>query len=428
MTAAGLLTIQPRDVGDVGPAPGVDWRVELNYYNELAALALWDSAKWDTAGAVWTGPAPPTDIACDVLGVNLDRGRDEPLSRFRPGFATVAVDDPDGNLSPWSTASSPNQYAAIRPGIGLTVTAVYAGVDYPRFVGTVTAITDTFPSPISGGHVVTFTAADSLADLAAFDGLEQSPIGAGETAGPRIQRIVENAGYDGDLDLADGSVPLQPTTLAGNALDECGLVCDTELGALFVDRGGVLQFVDRSDLTTNPKYTDIQATFGEVAPELCYADVELATDSERVRNVVSIANAGGTAVTHLDATSLALYGRRTYQRFDLIHANAADSDTIADRYLAVYANASRRVEAITILPSVNPETIPAALDLSLLYRIQVRRRATGFQVIADLQIQAIAEEITPREWRLTYRTFSAAGVFAAARWDVAVFDSGLWGF
>jgi hypothetical protein len=425
MTAAvDVLTLEERDT--IGPGDDVTWHVELDYYSDLETLSQWDQACWDDDAAVWQGPPGTVDIGPAALSVSIGRGRDEPLSRFRPGTATVVVDDPDGKLSPWATASTPDAYAAIRPGIGLRVVAEYAGDRYPRFDGTVSAIVDTFPN--ISGHAVTFTATDALADLAAYDGTEQPAVGAGETAGPRLARICENAGYSGPTDFQPGLVPLQATTLAQNALNEAGVVTDTELGALFVTTDGVMRFVDRNGLVTNPHYTDVQFVFGEVEPELCYAEVELVTDVARVRNHVSISNAGGSAVTHVDPNSVGLYGSRSYQRFDLIHVDPAESPLIADRYLDIFAGAVQRVEALSILPSVNPETIPAALTLGLLWRIQLRRRAHGFQVVADLQVESIAEEITAREWRVTYRTFTAAGVFAAARWDTAAWDTGLWGY
>jgi hypothetical protein len=64
----------------------------------------------------------------------------------------------------------------------------------------------------------------------------------------------------------------------------------------------------------------------------------------------------------------------------------------------------------------------------VLWRIQVRRRAEGFQVVADLQIQGYQEAISPDTWTITFATFDAAAVFNVGRWDVALWDEGLWGY
>lgn len=411
-----------------GPVADVEWFVWLAFYSELEGVSLWDVALWDDAAAVWAGAPEQVNLACDVISISINAGRDEPLARFRPASAVVAVSDPDGTLSPWITASDPDAFATVRPGITLSIEArhVPSDVTYPVYTGTVMKISDTFPNFTD--HVVTFNCADALQVLAAYDGLEQPPAGAGEHGGDRIQRILEMVSWRGDRVLDVGVPALQETTLAQNALNEAGLVTDTELGALFVRPDGVMRFLDRNGIAGDPHYTQVQFTFGEVEPELCYAGLELLTDADLVRNVISISNTGGTAVTHADTRSIGLHGPRTYQRFDLIHQDPAQSDIIADQYLAFFADASRRIESLELVPSVNTETIIAALSLQLLWRIQVRRRATGFQVIADLQVQGIEHQISAGEWKTTLKTFSASAVLEVGRWQVGRWDSALWAF
>lgn len=411
----------------VGPVPGVVIKAFLAFYPSTAVIGQWDAAKWNQAGSVWAGAATETDVACQIMSLSIQRGRDEPLSRFRVGVCSMVIDDPNGLYTPWSDASDSSAYSRIRPGIGLRITATYQGTTYPLFKGTVDAITDTFPNIT--GHAVAFNASDDLSYLGAYDGIEQPPIGDSDLAAQRLTRIFNMVGYQGVLKFDPGTIPLQPTTLAQNAENEAGIVIDTELGALLAQADGAILFKDRNGMVGDPHYTAVQYVFGEIAPELCYEDIELQTDASHVRNVVSISNAGGTAVTVSDARSIARYGgRRTYQRMDLVHKDEAQSLTIAQQYLANYADAAQRVEALGILPSVTPEVITAALRIDLLWRIQVRRRATGFQVVADLQVQGVEHAITPHEWRTTYRTFSANAVFAVGKWSVAKWDHGLWGF
>lgn len=295
---------------------------------------------------------------------------------------------------------------------------------FPRFTGRVHAIKDLFET--TGYHEVQFDCADWSSLLAVYDGVEQAAAGAGETSGARIGRICDNAGYDKPRRFDAGVVTLQATTLAKNALDEIGLVCDTETGAVFCDPAGVLVHRDRNGITSDPLYTEIQATFGEVEPEVCYVAIELACDTDKVKNVVSIANEGGSAVTVEDTQSSALYGRHTYRRFDLIHENAAESPVTAQRHLAFYAYAANRVESLT--PLVTPSTLLTLLPLGLLHRVKVIRRATGFNVAAELQIEGIQETITPDAWSIVYTTFSADAVFDVARWVTDLWDRGKWGY
>ena len=127
-----------------------------------------------------------------------------------------------------------------------------------------------------------------------------------------------------------------------------GLAVDTETGTIFADRDGLLVFRDRNGLVSDPRYTSVQATFGEVEPEICYTEISFATDSDKIKNVVSIANEGGTA-SDADGPGLDRALRpRTYRRFDLIHVDGAESTTIAQRHLDFFAYAANRIETLTV--------------------------------------------------------------------------------
>lgn len=428
-STAGIIQLSSTD--DIGPGEGVTWRVEFSYYANPPGVAEWGTAQWGNDD--WASGAPfPTNVANKVISINISRGRDEPLARFSPGACTVLIDDPFGELSPWA-AVPPDDFGPIRPGIKLQVIATYQGIDCTRFTGFVSAIVDTFPDIIAGGHAIQVTAYDGMSDLARFDGLPLDvAVGTNELAGARLDRIVTNANYAGATNFDTGTVQLQATTLEGNALELAGLVADTELGAFFADRDNVLVFIDRNGMGTEPHFTDVQYGFGEQVGELCYSDIELVVNQDRIRNRVTISNVDGTPVTHDDADSIALYRTRTYERTDLIHSNGANSGDIADVYLDVFANAVRRVESLTILPSVLDGTIQAALDIDLLWRIQVRRRATGFEVLTELQVEAYEENVLPNEWSVAYKVYSstAGGGLppAIATWNTAVWDTDLWGF
>jgi hypothetical protein len=417
-------------VDTIGPLPDIDVHVALAYYPEGTTIGRWDHAKWDTLG-VWAGSPQLQDISCQVISTTISRGRDAPLERFRPSSCTVVIDDPDGLYSPWRTVGDPAPYSTVGPGIGLIVWASSGSLSWPRFAGIVDTINDDFPEH-GLRHEVTFHAFDYMSVLAAFDGLEQTPVGAGETAGARLARVATNAAYTYPTQFDAGTVALQDTTLAKNALDEMGMVTDTELGGLFCTRDGTLRFYDRNGLVTEPAFTDVQAVFGDdcsTGVELPYTDVTLATNLDKIKNQVSISNVGGTAVTVQDLTSVGLYGKRTWQRMDLIHQNPTESTTIANAHLARYAYAANEIDGLAVeLTVTSPAQQRLLLTLDLLWLIEVRRRAHGFQVVAELQIQAVGETITATSWTLTLNTFSAGDVFAAGRWDVAVWDTGKWGY
>lgn len=439
VTAPLHTVFTPRTLGFVGPVEGFNVYVTLGYYPEGSPIARWDVALWDTAAAVWQGAPPDVDVSCQVIDVRITRGRDQPLDRFRTGTCTVTINDPLGEFSPWRTAPDPAQYATVRPGITLAVWVLDAdGTSHrPRFAGRVDSIVDSWPmaSPdLDAPHRVTFMASDFLADLAVFDGVESPPAGAGELSGARIGRVLANARYTGPTSVDPGTVTLQATTLAKNALDECGMVNDTERGAFFCDAAGVITFRDRNGLVGDEHYTTVQAVFGEHPEdfgdltEMCYDEIRLASDGTKIRNLVTIAREGGTAVTVSDDTSRALYGTATFRRLDLIHTNDAESAVIANDQLQQFAYAANRVESLRTSAVVHPDNLAKLLVLDVLWLIEVRRRTRGFQVIAQLQIQGIEETISADAWTFTFRTFAASDVFGVARWDRGAWDSALWGY
>lgn len=415
---------------DKGPLPGiVEFITRLHYFDPMQGLALWDFALWDDeVSALWEGDPEPKDVICDVETISVTRGRDEPLSRFEPATATVTVADPEGVLSPWSTATDAHPYNAIRPGITLDIAARVLADDaeYPIFTGHVTQITDTFPTPRT--HNVQFDAVDALDLLASYDGEEQSLQGDGELAAPRIARILGTVQYAGPTSIDEGTTPLQPTTLDGNMLDHASDVADCEPGALFVDASGTLIFRDANGIANDERYTHVQAIFGDEDDELCYKEISLNTDATLVRNLIRISNDQGAVFTLRNEDSIALYKIHTFERTDLIHKDDAHSETIARVYDATFAFGARRVDQLVVAPHIHPETVVPVLTLDVLWRIEVRRRAPGLSVVAELQLERIDHEITPTEWNVTYRTFDASAIFAAGRWDQGEWDSAEWGF
>ncbi len=232
-------------------------------------------------------------------------------------------------------------------------------------------------------------------------------------------------------DLDPGTITVQATTLAKNAADEIGITTDTERGAFFATGDGTLRFLDRNGLHDDPSYTTVQAVFGELPTngELCYTDIELASDDKELRNLVGISRVGGSMAEVADLTSQSLYGVRTHRRTDLIHEDDGESEVIAQDHLDVFAYAANRVDKLTASPSIHPDDIDALLALGPLQLIEVRRRTRGFQVVATLQIQSVSEQITPDSWTIDFDTFTTSGVFDVGRWDQDVWNTtGLWGY
>jgi hypothetical protein len=178
----------------------------------------------------------------------------------------------------------------------------------------------------------------------------------------------------------------------------------------------------------------VQAIFGDsddpavtADDEICYTDITLVSDLTRVKNVVTIGNVGGTPTTLSDDTSVGLYRSRTYSATSMIFADASDATNLAQQQLDAYAYAVNRIESLTInLAPLTDEQRIVALETDVLWRIEVRRRAVGFPVDAELQVQGISERVDANNWTITYRTFAAHVVTLANVWDQAMWDVSVW--
>lgn len=167
----------------------------------------------------------------------------------------------------------------------------------------------------------------------------------------------------------------------------------------------------------------------EAAGEICYSAIQPASDNAKTRNIVTITRQGGSPITRTDLTSVSLYGKKSYQRTDLLHTTDAESLVIADEYLGLYSYATNRIEQLGIdVANADPAHIDTIIGLDLLHLIEVKRRAVGFQIVAELQIEGITETVTPSAWTVNFRTFDAGHVFTPAAWGAVDWDEGLWGY
>ena len=103
-------------------------------------------------------------------------------------------------------------------------------------------------------QLASVAATDGTRVLAAFDGVEQSPVGAGESAAQRVSRIADMAGWPvAQRDISPGGVAVQATTLAEAAWTMLLAVADTDLALLWINRAGQLAFRPEGRVTPSRK-------------------------------------------------------------------------------------------------------------------------------------------------------------------------------
>jgi hypothetical protein len=133
----------------------------------------------------------PVNLAGSVLSVSIIRGKTDDSGQYGPGTCTVELANPFGELSPTNSASP--LFPNVRIGMQLNVRAVNATVGTrPLFFGFVDTLREiAAPKGDIKSSRIVMTASDQFARFAAIEGFERPEVGAGDTSGERVLRLVD---------------------------------------------------------------------------------------------------------------------------------------------------------------------------------------------------------------------------------------------
>ncbi len=164
-------------------------------------------------------------VASDSMSVTVTQGvqrYDGPTVRAEAGRMVLTMKDaaraydPTNLAGPYVSAG----VTQVTPMRGARLRATWAGTTYDMFRG----FADSWDISYSGEPrvaYVTVPCTDAVKVLANFDGVAGSTVGAGETSGARVNRILDNTGWPAtDRLVATGDTTVQATTLAANAWTE----------------------------------------------------------------------------------------------------------------------------------------------------------------------------------------------------------------
>jgi len=225
--------------------------------------AVWDLSKWDTVPAYWSGTEPSwLDISCDTRTARLEYGRQATTDRFVAGTATIVVDNVTGWADP-NTDDVPG-VLSVRPGRPIRVSVEHAV--YGRrilFRGFVDGMVPTYTP--TGADAVELSCLDALGEVnrAKMQPLS-APVGDGETASARVDRILDAIQWL-PRDVRASSETLLPTDLGGQVADLLGQTADSAGGSVWGDYDGRVAFRGRDWQSYLPD-TPPDATIGNVEP------------------------------------------------------------------------------------------------------------------------------------------------------------------
>ena len=389
LTIEELLAQAPPTSGGFPTGQG-DWRLIVEILLPTAdsgfwGIGLWNASEW--AYLAWD------DISDQVRGMEWVRGSDEIYGRPRVGRIRLSVDDQDGSLDPWAAPAA--QYLA--PGTilraGIVSPSGIVDTDYgtvrwlPQWTGIVESWTPQISSADAADRWVEISLAETTRDLSQIEEPAlSSPVGSGEGADSRVQRLLTAAGWRyGYLLEAQNlvtapttSYPLQSTVMTQNRISETYVSADSSDTVFRSLRDG------RGSLTSSEYFGDVGNVDREAFPlvltswdtqglgrsPLLLLDVgdgtttgigfdhvtvayrpetfrSQAQDLE-IANSVTIQRVGGTAQTFTQVASVNRFGLRTYQRNDYLNTTDTIPLQLAEAISIRQALTTLRLDAVTI--------------------------------------------------------------------------------
>jgi len=413
---------------------GVTVTAEAAFVLPGSGYASWGSSLWGRSA--WGPGVTYQDLSSRLRGFGTKRSFDQTLDRWQSGSGWALLDNRDGDLSPSNPAGAyvVSSASTILPGRRFRLRAHYGGVTYGLISGVIDNWQEEIISagPGTGDATVRVSIVDDWAELAAVDGLEVAPEGAGDTFGSRVDRILLAAGFRGARSLDPGEATMQATTLSSGPVAELEATALAEGGTIWPDADGVLQASGRYGLVDSPRSREVQATFGDLDPaHLPYSDPQPAYDRRLLCNVAVYTRTGGTPQTADDDASRARYGLKRAVESALICESDGQALALAQWKVARFREPRRRIDRITVSPRSRPaELWPVVLAARErdLWRV-VHHPPGGYTDDVYCHIVGTEHTVQPGgEWTVTVDLWSAEPylTYSTSRWGVALWGRSKW--
>lgn len=362
------------------------------------------------------GQGSMVEIGDRAIQLAVRSGRQRRLEQFRAATITGEFDNTDGALDPAWTAGpyTSGGVTRINQNVVIKAVATWAGVDYPLYYGFADGWRQVRSYPEGGTMGVAAT--DAFKIFNRIELLPVTPLGAGDSTGARLNRILDLLGWANDKrNIETGSFTHQATPLSGAIDAQLRITADSGRGDLFVDPAGKVTFQDQYAWYNSPRAKTVQWTFGDGATEISPAGFEEARDDELIHNDINVARVGGATITRqtVEAASTP-YLRSSYNRADLTLETDTQVALYADQVLRTTKTGGSRVDYIVLEPDGVDTLWPVVLGMKFGDRISVNltHPATAVRFLGDYFIEGIDHDIPVLEsggkWVTKFYLSSAA--------------------
>ena len=330
-----------------------------------------------------------------VQGVQIKRGKINPLDRFDAGSASVIFDNTNRVFDPLGTSPFSEQ---LLPRRGIKISSA----DVLLFVGVVEDWNLDYDR--SGDSQSVAVATDKFLFLAnqeldEFFNVEQKSgdrivtiLNKPEVLWPALEREIDT----GQVELQDDFVEDNQ-----NVLEYLQLVAESESGSLFIAADGKLTFFDK---LKGPTSVDL-VTFSDDGVDLPFQEIKALWGGEFLYNRIIVQALLGLPQISEDTTSQGFYGISTLSITDLLMKNDADAQSKSAALLNRFKEPTYRFDSLT----TNLNALDDAQSLDLLNRDLtdvIRVRFTPNQIGDEINslgsIIGIQHSIQPGSHRITF--------------------------
>lgn len=370
------------------------------------ALVLDDPSTPLDSSVLGTQAADIIDVTPYVIFARIRRAYNRTSDSFIGGTASVRLIDQTGQFNPSNTSGA--NYGKILPMRKIRFEGTYQGVTYALGSMYIQEWKYTSPTGFDPAFV----------DLNCVDGFQLLNLTtistvsggtAGQTTAQRITSILDAGNWP-----AMRSISTTATTTvqaddgsSRSVLAACQTVEQTELGALYMDENGFVNFKSRYDIIsasggTPYNFTDVSSTSA-----ITYQAVSFDLSDFGLINRATVTRTGGTAQTATDTTSIDAYFEHSRIRSGIMQT---DADALSQAQLIV---ASRRevgtdvtLQSITLdlFSDDDPNRVVAGLDMDIYTPVTVTQTLPGANVTVNSVITGVGYDITPRSFVATFTT------------------------
>jgi hypothetical protein len=362
-------------------------------------------------------PADIVDISSMVMKCSTRRGRNRILSNFEAGSATVVLNDPDSDFSPFNPASP--YFGKLLP---LRKIRIYANVDtfaerVYLFSGYITSYDTGFYQGTDQTATVTLECVDGFRLLNGVStGTAPVPLCIdNQFSGARVEELLLFAGFPSSMqDLDQGTSTMQADPGGQrNILQAVQTVEQSEFGAFFMSRQGEAKFLSRNTVT---ELADSQTRFysdtGQPGSQP-YTNLDFAYDDQLILNDVTVTaqvNAGlgtGTPQEKIDQASIDQYFTKSGQRTGILVRSDQEALDQAQTLVAARKDAILRIDSMDL--SISGETdvnnLFTNLSTDIYDLVFITKLMPGGSTVArELFIQGVQNNITPNNWTMRLLT------------------------